>query len=325
MGQKLESAITKWKRIKSTSKFHEAVLFLIFVAISASFWLILALNDSAQESFNVKIHISNVPDTVTFISDLPEKMHVSVRDKGTNLWRNGVLRHPTVNIDFKDYASDGLLRFSRTDFLSALKVTFGATAQISSVSIDSLHLVYTANKGKRVPVTVLARIYPASGSTIEGRIKAIPSSVYVYGDRNVLDTIHKVVTDMIEMTDISENTTVEVNLHKIRDARIMPSVVKVTVPIEPLVRKEAMITVTPVNVPKGESLLLFPSKVPVDYYVAMSRLSDDDDSDIVLEVDFHDIAGSHSDKLPIEMVSYPERLKNVNLRADSVEYTIVTD
>lgn len=325
MDSKIEEARAKWKRLKSTSSFHNAVVFLIFVAISALFWLILALNDSAQNNFNVKVQITNVPDSVTFISDIPEKIHVNVRDKGTNLWRSGFLRHPSMQIDFKDYSSGGLLRFSREDIMAALKSTFGATAQISSVSIDSLRLEYTTNRGKRVPVVVYSRIYPASGSIMEGEVKAMPSSVYVYGDKAVTDTIHKVTTALVSMRDVSETTTQEIALQKINNVRIIPSVVKVTVPIEPLVKKQSMVTVTPVNVPNGESLLLFPSKVPVEYYVAMSRLGDDDDASIEIQVDYNDIHRTDGDRLPVMVVSYPERFCNLSLKDDGVEYTIVKE
>lgn len=326
MDSKIEEARAKWKELKSTSSFHNAVVFLIFVAISALFWLILALNDSAQNNFNVKVQITNVPDSVTFISDIPEKIHVNVRDKGTNLWRSGFLRHPSMQIDFKDYASAGILRFSGEDIMTALKTTFGATAQISAVSVDSLRLVYTENKGKRVPVVVNSRIFPASGSTIEGEVKAVPSSVYVYGEKEVTDTIHKVVTDLLDIRDVSETTTREIALKKIKGVRIIPSVVKVSVPIEPLVRKRSMVTITPVNVPAGESLLLFPSKVPVEYYVAMSRLGDDDDASIEIQVDYNDISRTDKgDKLPVMVVRYPERFCNLSLKNDGVEYTIVKE
>lgn len=318
-----DTARQKWIEFKSSTTFHDAVLFLIFVVVSALFWLILALNDSAQEGFNVKVQITNVPDTVTFISDIPEKIHVNVRDKGSNLWRSGFLRHPAMAVDFKEYASKGVLRFSSADIMASLKATFGGTAQITSVSIDSLRLEYTLNKGKRVPVIVVSTIYPASGSTIEGDLRTFPSSVYVYGDNSVLDTIHRVYTLPVELKDISETTEMEVSLRKIRDARIVPSVVKLVVPIEPLVRKEAMVTVTAVNVPANESLLIFPSKVPVDYYVAMSRLNDDDDASIELEVDYDDISQSKSTKLPVRVVRYPERLQKFSLKTDSVEYTVV--
>ncbi len=319
---RLESANEKWKRLKHTSAFHDLVLFLVFVAISTFFWIILALNDNAQGSYNVKVAINNCPDSVTFISDIPEKLHVTVRDKGTSIWRNHY-RHPTMNINFKEYADAGELRYSKNDIITSLKSIFGPSAQIVSISPDSLYLEYTSNKGKRVPVVVDADVSAASGSIIEGFTKASPSNVLVYGDQKVLDTIHKVRTERLILSDLSENTTVEVHLRKISDARILPSKVNVTVPVEPLVKKKASITITPVNVPHGESLLLFPSKVPVEYYVAMSRLNDDDDPEIELEVDFKAIPPSHNGKLHVRVARYPDRLKNLSLINDSVEFTIV--
>ena len=55
----------------------------------------------------------------------------------------------------------------------------------------------------------------------------------------------------------------------------------------------------------------------------MSRLSDNDDDDIELQVDYNDIARSSSSRLHVETVRFPDRLRNVNLKSDSVEYTIV--
>lgn len=313
----------KWKEIKSSSGFHNAILFLIFVAVSAVFWFILALNDSAQDNFNIKINITNLPDSVTFISDIPDRIHASVRDKGTSLWRNGVLKKPAINIDFKEFSSDGVLRFTQSDMNAALKGIFGPDAQINDVSIDSLKLEYTVNPGKSVPVEVLSRILPALGSTMENPPRAYPSSVMIYGDLRKLDTIQSVVTDFIELRDISESKKTKIDLKKIPGVRIIPNQVEIDVEIEPLVKKETLITVTTVNVPEGEDLLLFPSKVPVAYYVAMSRLNDNDDPNIELEVDYNQLDSVKSGKLHVELIKYPDRLKNLTLVSDSVEYAIV--
>lgn len=318
----MDRLFDKWKRFRETATFHDAVLFLVFVGVSTLFWIILALNDSAQDSFNVRLNISNVPDSVTFINDIPDKFHVGVRDKGTNLWRTHY-RRPTVSINFRDYADKGVLKFTHADMQTALKTLFGTTATITSSSLDSLVLVYTTNKGKRVPIKIHSNISAASGSVIEGNLQASPSSVYVFGDQTVLDTIHSVSTQLITLSDLTETTKVNVKLLKIRNARIVPSTVEVKVPVEPLVKKEAMITITPVNVPQNQSMLLFPSKVPVDYYVAMSRLGDNDDPSIELQVDYRGILESKNGKLRVRVVSYPERLQNLSLKTDSVEYTIV--
>lgn len=301
------------------------MLFLVFVGVSAVFWFILALNDSAQDHFSVNLRIVNQPDSVTFISDVPEKIHVAISDKGTNLWRNGYLKKPVINIDFKEYSSDGVLKYSYNDILTSLKERFGSNATITSVSLDSLQLYYTTSPGKKIPILVDCQVYPASGSILEGSVKASPGSVYVYGDKTSLDTINYIPTESVVLRNINETTDMEVKIKKIPGVRALPSKVKLTIPIEPLVRKEAMVTVDAVNVPEGEELLLFPSKVPVEYYVAMSRLNDDEDNNIQLIVNYDEIRFSRDGKLKVETFKYPDRLKNLTLRNDSVEYAVIKD
>lgn len=322
---KFDRAKERWRVLKTTSGFKNSMLFLVFVCVSAVFWFILALNDSAQDHFNVNLRIVNQPDSVTFISDVPEKIHVSVSDKGTNLWRNGYMKHPSVNIDFKEYSADGVLRFSYNDLITSLRETFGGSAAITSVSLDSLQLFYTTNPGKKVPILVNCQVFPASGSTLQGSVTASPGSVYVYGSKEVLDTINYVGTEPIILRDLSETTIMEVKLQKLRQARALPSKVDLTVAIEPLVMRQAMVTVEAVNVPENEELLLFPSKVPVEYYVAMSRLNDDEDSNIHLVVNYDDVATSKDGKLRVVAQKFPERLKNLTLKTDSIEYAVVKD
>lgn len=325
MGKRIENAKEQWRVLRSRSGFRNSMLFLVFVIVSAVFWFILALNDNIQDHFNVRLQVVNMPDSVTFISDVPERVGVTVNDKGTSLWRNGYLKDPTISINFKKYASDGILRYSYSDLLSSLKETFGGDAQITSVSLDSLQLIYTTSPGKKVPVIVNCEVLPASGTTIEGEIKSSPANVYVYGSKETLDTIHYVNTLPVTLRDINETSVMDVKLARIKGARAFPSVVAVTIPIEPLVRKEAMVTIDPINVPEGEQLLIFPSKVPVEYYVAMSKLSQDEDKNIKLVVDYNEITTSTSGKLKVNTISFPDRLKNLYVRSDSVEYALARD
>ena len=322
--KRLNHVKEQWRILKTTSGFKNAMLFLIFVCVSAAFWFILALNDSAQDHFNVALKINNKPDSVTFISDVPEKIHVSVSDKGTNLWRNGYLKHPVVNIDFKEYSNDGYLKYSYNDLITSLREDFGNGAVITSLSLDSLQLAYTTNPGKRIPVLVNCQVYPAAGSILEGSVAADPGSVLVYGSKEVLDSIHYIATESVTLRNISETTEMEVKLKKLKDARIIPSKVVLTVPIEPLVRKQDMVTVDAVNVPEGEELLLFPSKIPVEYYVAMSKINDNEDNNIKLIVDYNELHNNNG-KLKVQTHSFPDRIKNLKLKTDSIEYAVVKD
>lgn len=273
MRGKIDRIKNEWSAFRHSSGFHNALVFVVFVVIAALFWLIMALNDSVQNSFEVRLNITNVPDSVTFIDVPPAKMHVVVRDKGTSLLRNVVLRHPKVNMNFPDMASDGIFRASRNDIVAALKNTFGNTAQISAISVDSLRLAYTNLKGKRVPVVVVADVSASSGNMISAHPKSAPGNVLVYSTRDVLDTVTRVFTQKIIKRNLSETMTVEVPLIKLNGARIIPRNVNVTIEVEPLVSKQSKVDVVVRNVPHDKSLLLFPSKVNVAYYVPIDRKS----------------------------------------------------
>lgn len=312
----------QWQRLRSSSQFRNVLMFLIFVAVSALFWVILALNDSVTETFRVRLNFQNVPDTVTFISDPPVDMHVTLRDKGTNILRSGVVKHPNLDINFNDYARDGVFRMSRSDINALLKNSFGSGIQISSLSLDSLRLYYTTSPGKRVPVVVRVNVSASSGNIISGPPMAMEKSVRIYSFGNEVDTINHVYTQLLTKSDLSQTAMFDVKVKPIPNVKIVPPVIRVKIPVEPLVLKEGYAQVEAIGVPPGESLLLFPNRVPVTYYVPMSVFNENHE-DITVYVEYADTKSIAGNKLPVSLKDYPEFIVNPELHADSVEYTLV--
>lgn len=322
MGGRLGDVKEKWRSVKTSSRFHSVLVFLIFVAVATIFWFIIALNDSVTETFRVKLHLQNVPDSVTFINDPPTDIHVTLRDKGTNILRSGVVKDPVLNVNFRDYAHDGILRLSHTDLNVELKANLGASTQISSTSIDSLRLYYTTEPGRRVPVVVQSEVSAASGYIIAGKPTSLTKSVMVYSFRDEKDTVHSVRTQRLVKRDLSQTSTFEVKLVSIPNVKIVPSKVKVKIPVEPLVHKVQYVAVDAVNVPAGESLLLFPNRVPVSFYIPMSRFNDED-IPINATVDYADVKATTGARIPVRVSTHVPHLVNVGLDIDSVEYTLV--
>lgn len=283
----------------------------------------MALNDSVQTNVQVKVRIANKPDSVTFISDVPKTIHVEVADKGTGLMRVAWLHRPTVNLSFPELAADGQFVCSRTDMMAALKTAFGGGAVIISSSLDSLRLTYTDRPGKSVPVQVSLDASAKAGFVVYGSPKATPQRVTVFGPREILDTLTRVFTKTYVEQNLSESRDFTAELSPIRGARIIPAKVGVKINVEPLVVKEEMISVLPENVPSGENLLLFPSKVHVAYYVPMSEFSSDQTS-VRVVADYQDVSTHRSARLPLR-VELTEGSKAVRptLHSDSVEYTLI--
>ena len=320
----LSDAKGRWKRLKATSGFHSAAIFLACVLTAALFWYILALNDNMHDGFFVKININDVPKNVTFISDVPDRVYVTIRDKGTSLMRHGHLKDPSIDIDFRRYAANGVLRYRRADMMAALRNTFGTNATVSSISIDSIRLDYTTNPGKRIPVVIDGDVGAASGFVIAGRLISDPVSVVAYSTSENLDTLHKAHTVHFERLGLSESTKMEVRIRPMAGIRTIPDEVQVRIPVETLVHKVVSVSVEPVNVPAGKGLLLFPSKVNVGFYVPMNRFNEDE-TDIEVYVDYEDIERLRTKRIPVRIAKHPESLVNVSVVNDSVEYTIVKD
>ncbi|MDE6648527.1 MAG: YbbR-like domain-containing protein [Muribaculaceae bacterium] len=312
-----------WRQLRKSSRFRSFLTFFVFVAIAAMFWLILTLNDSIQNGCFVNVRITNKPDSVTFISDVPKSFHVEVRDKGSNLMRSMWLKTPTVNLNFRELAEHGQLRCSRSDMMAALKETFGSGATIISSSIDSLRLVYTDRPGKALPVVAVVSTSAKAGYIVHGAPHSDPVRVLAYGPREILDTVTRVYTKSYVESGLSESVWFVSDLKPIPGVRLIPSKVDVSIDVEPLVAKEEVVSVVAENVPDDESLLLFPSTVRVSYYVPMSEFSDER-TPIRVVVDYNEIVRHMGARLPLSI----EKVDGINavnpkLYSDSVEYTLV--
>lgn len=310
-----------WRTFRDSGRLHNMMVFLIFIGIATIFWFVMALNDNVQRGVAVHINIVGVPDTVKFVNDPPDKMHVVVRDKGTTLLRTGSFRTPNLTVNFKDFARSGALVFSHSDLMAALKSTFGGNALILSTSLDSIRLPFVSSKGRSIPVDVAVTATAAAGNIIGGIPKSTPARVMAYGPHSVLDTLTRVFTQHSERRNLSEPTRLSVRLTPIPGVRLEPQTVEVLIPVEPLVTKDYVVPVNVINLPENRDLLLFPSTVTVTAYVPMSIFSD---SSVPVEawVDYTDVA-LPTDKVPVYVHGTSDHVYQAASRLDSLEYAVV--
>lgn len=322
-GDNTKKLWSEWRSVKASSGFRKVLTYLVFVIIATLFWFILALNDNMQEDFEVRVNIYNVPDTVNFITLPPQKIHVTVRDKGTTLWQRGVFGRPTMDVNFRDHAADGVFRLNRSELNASLKNLFGTNASLISSSIDSLRLTYTTLPGKRVPIVAVSDLTAASGKVIRGLPALSPNYVTVYSTRDVLDTITRVFTNNVYRKNMEESEELVVKIHGVRGARISPESVKMKITVEPLVRKRTNVNIRIDNVPTGMDLLLFPSNTNVEYFLPMSDFNSDGEL-VEVSVDYRDLKPG-SKKLPLHLVRHGRSITNVEVLTDSVEFTLVRE
>lgn len=311
-----------WKKLASSARFRDLLLFIPFLVVSAIFWFIVTLNDETTNEFEVGLEIVNLPDSVTFISDPPASLRVNVRDRGAILFRRMFTDSPVVNIDFNDYASGGSFRVPSPSIQQLLRSVFGSSVAVLAMSPDSISVPYTTSPGRIVPVCVVADITPAIGKVVGSDFILSQKEVKVYSSSPLIDTLRYVYTNAIVRRDLDNPLKLSVGFRSIPGCRIEPASIEVTIPVEPLENRRALVDVSLINVPAGHSLMVYPRKVNVRYLTPMST-PDIAEKDFVVVADYLDVDRFVSNNIPVRLQTIPDNVVSATLMIDSVEYSVI--
>lgn len=305
-----------------TVKGRNALTFLVFLAISAVFWVLMALNDEVQHDYRLKLKLAGFPENMTIISGANPTVSVSVKDKGSALMRFTWNTQPelTVNYDEFSKAGDHNLLMTQAQLNSAVRNIFGSSATIIAVRPDSLSLHYTTNPGVPVKVRIDADVRPAPSAVAFGRVTLSTDTVMLYSNSKERSRIKTLTTQPIILTGLTDTAHVSAALIVPPGMRAEPSQIKVTIPVEPLVTKTRKVEIAQRNVPAGKRLVTFPSMAEVDYLLPKS-LYNSDASPVKAVVDFSAYRPGGK-KLPVTVLPLPNYYRFVSVRPSEVEFVI---
>ncbi len=320
---KLRDTLRDIADVLHSSRGKDILIFLLFLCVSYVFWLIMALNDNTQRELHVPLKISDQPKDLTFISDVPATVQVSVRDRGSSLFSYTWGGMPAVTIPFKELRRNedaNRLLFSEQEMAVRVRSLFGASAQILSVHPDSLSLIYTEQPGRRVKVVPDIDASPSWKCVIAGPITVEPDSVTVYSVPQMASRIRQASTIQVSYNDLTETFTAEVRLKSVAGTRMEPDRVRVTVPVEPLIAKQRTVALTLAGAPSKASVVLFPSRVDVTYLVPMSMYNNEvGNITVVADYSKRSVATA---KIPVYVGSAPDVCNSLSLAVDSVDYLL---
>lgn len=312
----------KLKEGLRTVKGRNALTFLVFLAISAVFWVLMALNDEVQHDYRLKLKLAGFPENMTIISGANPTVSVSVKDKGSALMKFTWNTQPelTVNYDEFSKAGDHNLLMTQAQLNSAVRNIFGSSATIIAVRPDSLSLHYTTNPGVPVKVRIDADVRPAPSAVAFGRVILSTDTVMLYSNSKERSRIKTLTTQPIILTGLTDTAHVSAALIVPPGMRAVPSQIKVTIPVEPLVTKTRKVEIAQRNVPAGKRLVTFPSMAEVDYLLPKS-LYNSDASPVKAVVDFSAYRPGEK-KLPVTVLPLPNYYRFVSVRPAEVEFVI---
>ena len=306
-----------------SQKSREFLIFLFFVFVSFSFWLLQVLNDDYTTELSIPLRMKNVPENVVITSEIPDELRVGVNDRGTVL-ANYMVGHTffPVNVDFEECAEKGnQLKIPVRHFLPHIRKQLNQTTKVSIVRPDTIELYYTRGEGKKVPVSLSGKLKPERQYYISDTIYS-PDSVMVYAPPTILRNITEAKTQPVYLENIADTTDIRTSIAAIRGAKFVPSHNDITLLVDIYSEKVVEVPIRMLEFPEDKVLRTFPSKVKVSFQVGLSKFKDFNASDFEVGVKYTDLVNVKTDKCRLLLLRKPDAITHARIIPAEIDYII---
>ena len=314
------------KRIKDfllAKKSREFLIFLFFMFVSFSFWLLQVLNDDYETEYIVSLRMKDVPDNVVLTSELPSNMKITLKDRGTVLvnYSLGQGLMP-LTLDFAEYSDKGnQVRIPSITLAKKITAQLSQSTKLVAIKPDTLEFIYTKGAAKTVPVKICGTITPERQYYVSDTIFS-PDSVRVYAPKSILDTITAAYTKTIDFEEVSDTVRRRVSFSSVKGARFIPDYSDLTLKVDVYAEKTVDVPVVGVNFPHDKVLRTFPSKAKVTFQIGLSRFMEVGADDFQVVVDYDDLQNEDGDKCKLQLKEVPKGVKHVRVNPEEMDYII---
>ncbi len=301
----------------------EFLIFLFFLLVSGTFWLVLSLNETYEREIKVPVQLVNVPkeNMITSVSD--STLRVVIRDKGYAMagyiYGDGIKR---LRVDFKTYAKgNGRGSVPVADLLKMFSQQLPSSSKVTSAKPEKIEFFFNDGSYKRVPVRFVGKV-KAGQSYYISKVTIHPDSVMVYAADELLDSIIYASTEQRSFLNVTDTITSNLRLRSVRGAKFVPSTVSMSVYPDMLTEESVEVLITAVNMPEGKVLRTFPQRVKVLFVTGASVYRSIRPEQFSVEVDYNELMENPSEKCAIHLRAFPPNVRNAHTEIDQVDYLI---
>ena len=302
----------------------EFLIFLFFLGLSGSFWLMMSLNETYEQEFDVPVRLVGVPRNAVVTGDLPDTVRIVVRDKGFTLvtYKYGKWFKPLL-FKFASYADEdqGHGSVPNAEVVKLIQSQLTGSSKLLSVKPDKLDFYFTYGASKQVPVKFRGKI-STSKTYYLAHTEFLPGVVTVYANKKQLDQLKYVEIEPFNYRNLQDTIHKTVRLQKIRGVKMVPATVRLSVYPDVLTEETVDVPVTATNMPAGMVLRMFPSRVTVRFSVGASLFRTVKPEQFKVVVDYNELVEHPSDKCTLQLRSVPHTVSKARLDVDKVDYLL---
>ncbi len=313
--------------IEEAKRKKDHIIFFICILLAALFWVLIKLSGDYAVNYTLRLRYNNAPKdkTVTTLQD--SSLNIGFKANGyniLNLLLTGKLKILDINLSQCQvhHLRDDIYRISSNNIKENVATELGISE--NSITFSKSDLIFRMETVEKKSITIL----PKLDLTFKSQhalyaVTTIPKKVYIYGPRNLIDSILKINTTTISLKDLSSNLDVKARLvnpfpHQIR---ISPKTVVIKLEVEKFTESSLKVPIDVTNTRKP--IRTFPSYTTLYFNVFLKDYNKVHVNQFKVVPDTKNINLRKVKKLNLKLIAKPHEISNVRIDPVEVEFLIL--
>jgi len=298
-------------------KHNKLRTFLLFFVISSSLWLTSQMSKKYVYSFKIPVIYTNLPSQY-YKGFLPnDTLQISLKTTGYQILKHKVIPSK-LELDIQKYRLIDTQSWQPEKFKDLIFELFDYQGNILKITPSIINFRIKAVQKKQLPVKADLHLQYAPGFKNKKALILKPDSIWVYGDRQILDTLNFVATRHYVMSNIKKDVNKTLTLKKIERIKFNTNKVRIKIPVSEIVEESITLPVKIKGAPINANVLLFPEKIRLNYKFFKDDYKNLNHNDFRVEVTYNPKQKQWQTKL----TKRPAKAFDFVIQPDKITYLI---
>ncbi|AOW19411.1 CdaR family protein [Urechidicola croceus] len=310
------------KQLKTDLKLR---MFLVFLSLSFVFWMLIKLSKTYTDDVVFNVDYSNYPEGKVIQNNPVNSVRATIQSTGFSLL-NYKFKTKKIVFDVNKLAhkSGSTYYYLPNNHLNEYKVQLNEETKIERISNDTIFINLGENKTKKIPVELDASIQFKLGYNLVGEIKIVPDSISITGPEEQLDTIHKIITNKLELLEVSDeiNKNVKLKLPDYKKISFSDKAVLLNAQVDKFTEGSVKVPFKIVNLPRNYNITTFPKEVKVIYQVGLSNFNKITEENINVVCDYAQSESNNLNYLIPQLIEKSTLITSVRIEPNKIEFLI---
>lgn len=308
-----------FKKIKEGINQQKARMFSVFLACSFVIWLVSNLSETYESRALFSLEFESLPENLDLEKGIQQELRLKLRATGFR-FLTGSFGQRRLKVNLNSLGEQtGPYFLTRSQLTSQIEKQLTNSVSLLELELDrdTLYVNAFVRKEKKVPIRPNLQLSVSQNYKLYGAIEIIPDSVVIKGPAMELDQITEIATQRIELTDISDDFSVETRLmhpEVLVNSELRASTVLVKGEIDRFSEQELKVDISRKGLPENVAIQLLPTQVSLICRGRPENLKKLKPADFVVEAFISDLEQLESaSSLALRVTKQPDSILSVRI------------